>query len=137
MPKVLLVEDDHDRKELYQRYLSVDYDVIAFDNSIEALEFYKINFKLCQDELLSEKQKIKLVLADTRLDNQPRIKEIRYKEGIKLLKDILEFDQDAKVIIMSTVTENKEPAMANGALTFIDKDKIDMTYFKKVLDDYL
>ena len=101
--RVFIVEDDRSLRVLYQKALDLNgYKVIASaENGLDAVKMFK-NF--------SEKPDV--VLMDHRMP---------LKSGIEAAKEILELDNEAKIIFMSADSTVKEEALSNGAVSFKDK----------------
>ena len=127
MVRILLVEDNKDFNAVYTFSLrSLGHDVTSVFSGVDALKLYKEN-------------PFDIVLSDTRLDpeDEPSNSSFRYREGIKLLINILDYDSSARVVILSSMEKNKAPALDNGALGFEKKDDSLPNRFEEILKKYL
>ncbi|MFX1338538.1 MAG: response regulator [Promethearchaeota archaeon] len=101
--KIFIVEDDRSLSSLYERALNLNgYKVVASaENGVDAVNIFK-NF--------SEKPDV--ILMDHRMP---------LKSGIEAAKEILELDNETKIIFMSADSTIKEEALSNGVISFKDK----------------
>ncbi|MFX0030065.1 MAG: response regulator [Candidatus Hermodarchaeota archaeon] len=103
MVKIFIAEDDKDLQRLYELLLSMSgFQVLGFaSNGNEAIEMFK-NFK----------EKPDIVILDYRMP---------IKNGIDVLKAILEIDGNSRIIFASADRTIKEKVYLYGAVGFLDK----------------
>lgn len=99
--KLLIVDDEPKILRSLKFLLEEKFEVYTSENSREALNIFR-------------KEKISLVLLDLRLKEE---------SGLDLMKDLLEFEPNAIIIIMTAFStiENSINAIKNGAYYFITK----------------
>jgi|APSaa5957512535_1039671.scaffolds.fasta_scaffold116467_1 DNA-binding NtrC family response regulator len=104
--QIFFVDDDVDLLESYSEILQLlGYNITTFSNGKDALEMYK-------------KNKPALVFSDIKMPEM---------DGYELFSRIIDFDQDAKVILI-TGHENKEKSVIaknNGLMDIFYKPVID------------
>lgn len=105
-PKLLIVDDDESIRSQMRWALSKDYEVFEAGDSASALSIVTVNHP-------------QVVMLDLGLPPKPRTAE----EGLKTLKEILSFDSNIKVIIVTgnTERENALKAIDIGAFDFFTK----------------
>ena len=118
MTSVFIVEDELELQTLYEMMLKgFSYDVMGkASNGEEAVQMYK-NFNNKPD----------IILMDHRMP---------IKTGIEASKEILEFDQSAKIIFTSADESVKETALSIGVFSFISKP-FEIRKFKENIDKAL
>ena len=113
MPRVLVVDDEPDAVELLQEFLTAKgYEVITASNGEEALRKVK-------------EDRPHLVLLDVRM---PRM------NGMEVLKQVREIDQEVGVIMVTAVNEEEtgRQALKMGAFDYITKP-LDLKYLEQCL----
>ncbi|MBD3196851.1 MAG: response regulator [Candidatus Lokiarchaeota archaeon] len=103
MKTVFIVEDDPSLRTLYQKVLLLhEIDVIGTaKNGIEAVQIYK--------ELYN---KIDLILMDFKMPG---------KNGLEASKEILNFNKNASIIMLSSSAEAEKEALLIGVKKFYSK----------------
>ena len=102
MTIILIVEDDLTIAKLYERILeTVGFQIVCANNGKEAVDLYKS---------LSDRPDI--ILMDHRMP---------IKNGIDALKEILEIDNQSKIIFLSADSGVENDAISMGAKKFIKK----------------
>lgn len=108
-PKLLIVDDDDSIRSQMKWALSKDYSVVEAYDSASALNIVNASHP-------------QVVMLDLGLPPKPRTAE----EGLRTLKEILSFDPNIKVIIVSgnTERENALKAIEMGAFDFFTKPPV-------------
>lgn len=108
-PKLLIVDDDDSIRSQMKWALSKDYAVVEAYDSVSALNVVNATHP-------------QVVMLDLGLPPKPRTAE----EGLRTLKEILAFDPNIKVIIVSgnTERENALKAIEMGAFDFFTKPPV-------------
>lgn len=108
-PKLLIVDDDDSIRSQMKWALSKDYAVVEAYDSVSALNIVNASHP-------------QVVMLDLGLPPKPRTAE----EGLRTLKEILAFDPNIKVIIVSgnTERENALKAIEMGAFDFFTKPPV-------------
>ena len=116
--KIFIIDDDVDIVLLFEQILVLEgHEIIAKAfNGEEAIDIFK-NFQ----------EKPDIILMDHRMP---------IKTGIEASKEILEFDQSAKIIFTSADESVKEMALSIGVFSFISKP-FEIRKFKENIDDAL
>ena len=101
MVDILSVEDSGFQRKLLKQAMDEDYDFAGADTAEEGLKKFK-------------NENPELVLLDIRLPD---------RSGLKLLEDLVDLDEDVKVLVVSIVREDEtiEEAKDLGALDYIEK----------------
>ena len=113
MPRVLVVDDELDARELLQAFLvAKGYAVVTASDGEEALQKVK-------------EERPHLILLDVRL---PKL------NGLEVLKHVREIDQEVGVIMITAVKEEDtgRQALQLGAFDYITKP-LDLTYLERSL----
>ena len=97
------MEDDFSLENLYKSIISfIGYNIVAVaNNGEEAVEIYK-----------SLEQKPDIIIMDNRMP---------IKNGLEATKEILEIDNEVKIIFASADLSIKEKALMIGAKAFLEK----------------
>ncbi|TFF88927.1 MAG: response regulator [Promethearchaeota archaeon] len=100
---IFIVEDDFSLENLYKSIISfIGYNIVAVaNNGEEAVEIYK-----------SLEQKPDIIIMDNRMP---------IKNGLEATKEILEIDNEVKIIFASADLSIKEKALMIGAKAFLEK----------------
>jgi len=100
-PKIMIVDDEVEIRDVLKIYLSKDYEVITAKNGIEAMQFF-----------LTEQPVV--IITDV---NMP------YMSGIELLKSVKEFSPSTEVIVMTGYMTQEILTEANlsGAFDCVSK----------------
>ncbi len=113
MPRVLIVDDEPDAVELLQEFLSAKgYDTLTASNGVDALRLVKT-------------ERPHLILLDVRM---PKM------NGLEVLRQVREIDQEVGVIIVTAVDEEEtgRQALKLGAFDYIVKP-LDLEYLERSL----
>ncbi len=99
-PKILVVDDEPSIRDSIKLLLEKDFEIIEASNGFEGVELYK-------------KQKPDIVLMDIMMP---------LMSGIEATKKIIEFDPNAKILIITAYSERKgEEAIRAGARDILPK----------------
>ena len=102
MAKILIVEDDLAISKLYEKILeTLGFQTIRANNGKEAVDLYK-----------SLSNKPDIILMDHRMP---------VKNGIEASKEILEIDNQSKIIFLSADSSVENDALSIGAKKFVKK----------------
>lgn len=113
MPRVLVVDDEPDARELLQAFLTgKGYEVLTASDGEEALQRVKA-------------ERPHLIFLDVRM---PKM------DGLEVLKRVREFDQEVGVIMVTAVREEDigRQALQLGAFDYITKP-LDLKYLEQSL----
>jgi DNA-binding response OmpR family regulator len=113
--RVLVVDDDHATVDLLQEFLvAKGYEVLTAGDGAEALQKVK-------------KERPQMILLDIRM---PKL------DGLKVLEQLRQIDQEVGVIMITAVTEEEtgRKAMELGAFDYIVKP-LDLPYLEQSLWD--
>ena len=114
MTKILIVDDDEDIVDLFEKFLKLEgYNIIAKAfNGEEALEIYK-SFQNAPD----------IILMDHRMPG---------KDGLETTKEMLSINPNCKIIFVSADYSVREKALEAGAIDFLEKPIDFITLYRKI-----